>query len=243
MSDKGAAIITGGARGIGLAIAKELAKSYPVALWDVLDEVEESAAALTKEGFNAKGWKVDVTDFDAVQQAAKEVSGEFGSIEVLINNAGITRDNLFMRMKPADWELVLKINLTGAFNCCKAVTRPMQKARRGHIVNIASVVGVMGNAGQANYSASKAGMIGLTKSLAKELGGRNITVNAVAPGFIETEMTKKLDEATVKGWIEAIPLKRAGTPADVANVVNFLCSPAGGYLTGQVINICGGMVI
>ena len=243
MSDKGAAIITGGARGIGLAIAKELAKTYPIALWDVLDEVEETAATLTKEGFNAKGWKVDVTDFDAVQQAAKEVSGEFGDIEVLINNAGITRDNLFMRMKPADWELVLKINLTGAFNCCKAVTRPMQKARRGHIVNIASVVGVMGNAGQANYSASKAGMIGLTKSLAKELGGRSITVNAVAPGFIETEMTKKLDENVVKGWIEAIPLKRAGTPADVANVVNFLCSPAGGYLTGQVINICGGMVI
>jgi len=243
MSDKGAAIITGGARGIGLAIAKELAKSYPVALWDVLDEVEESAAALTKEGFKTKGWKVDVTDYDAVQQAAKEVAEEFGGIEVLINNAGITRDNLFMRMKPADWELVLKINLTGAFNCCKAVTRPMQKARRGHIVNIASVVGVMGNAGQANYSASKAGMIGLTKSLAKELGGRGITVNAVAPGFIETEMTHKLPEEVVKGWIEAIPLKRAGTPADVANVVNFLCSPAGGYLTGQVINICGGMVI
>ncbi len=240
----GAAVVTGGARGIGAAIARRLAvDGYPVALWDVnKDGLEEMVDELKSAGQRAVGRLVDVTDYEDVTNAAKEVAAEFGGIAALVNNAGITRDALFVRMKPVDWELVLKINLTGAFNCCRAVARMMMKARRGRIVNIASVVGLMGNASQANYAASKAGMLGLTKSLAKELGGRGVTVNAVAPGFIETEMTK-LPEEIVKGWLELIPLKRAGTPQDVAGVVRWLCSPEAAYITGQVVNIDGGMVM
>lgn len=240
----GAAVVTGGARGIGAAIARRLAADgYPVALWDVnKDGLDEMVDELKSAGQRAVGRLVDVTDYEDVTNAAKEVAAEFGGIAALVNNAGITRDALFVRMKPVDWELVLKINLTGAFNCCRAVARMMMKARRGRIVNIASVVGLMGNASQANYAASKAGMLGLTKSLAKELGGRGVTVNAVAPGFIETEMTK-LPEEIVKGWLELIPLKRAGTPQDVAGVVRWLCSPEAAYITGQVVNIDGGMVM
>lgn len=240
----GAAVVTGGARGIGAAIARRLAADgYPVALWDVnRDGLDEMVDELKSAGQLAVGRLVDVTDYEDVTNAAKEVAAEFGGIAALVNNAGITRDALFVRMKPVDWELVLKINLTGAFNCCRAVARMMMKARRGRIVNIASVVGLMGNASQANYAASKAGMLGLTKSLAKELGGRGVTVNAVAPGFIETEMTK-LPEEIVKGWLELIPLKRAGTPQDVAGVVRWLCSPEAAYITGQVVNIDGGMVM
>jgi 3-oxoacyl-[acyl-carrier protein] reductase len=240
----GAAVVTGGARGIGAAIARRLAADgYPVALWDVnRDGLDEMVDELKSAGQRAVGRLVDVTDYEDVTNAAKEVAAEFGGIAALVNNAGITRDALFVRMKPVDWELVLKINLTGAFNCCRAVARMMMKARRGRIVNIASVVGLMGNASQANYAASKAGMLGLTKSLAKELGGRGVTVNAVAPGFIETEMTK-LPEEIVKGWLELIPLKRAGTPQDVAGVVRWLCSPEAAYITGQVVNIDGGMVM
>jgi 3-oxoacyl-[acyl-carrier protein] reductase len=240
----GAAVVTGGARGIGAAIARCLAADgYPVALWDVnRDGLDEMVDELKSAGQLAVGRLVDVTDYEDVTNAAKEVAAEFGGIAALVNNAGITRDALFVRMKPVDWELVLKINLTGAFNCCRAVARMMMKARRGRIVNIASVVGLMGNASQANYAASKAGMLGLTKSLAKELGGRGVTVNAVAPGFIETEMTK-LPEEIVKGWLELIPLKRAGTPQDVAGVVRWLCSPEAAYITGQVVNIDGGMVM
>jgi 3-oxoacyl-[acyl-carrier protein] reductase len=238
-----AAVITGGARGIGEAITRELARRYPVAIWDIdLDGADKLAAELGEQGVQARAWKVDVADYDAVAAAVDEVVEHFGGLEVLVNNAGITRDALFIRMKPADWELVLKINLTGAFNCSKAAARPMMKLRRGHIVNIASVVGLMGNVSQANYAASKAGMIGLTKSLARELARRNITANAVAPGFIATAMTE-LPEEIVQGWIERIPLGRAGTPEDVARVVDWLCSPGSAYVTGQVINIDGGMVM
>jgi 3-oxoacyl-[acyl-carrier protein] reductase len=244
LNARGAAIVTGGARGIGAAIAKTLARDFPVAVWDLdAPGAETTAGEITVNGGKAKAWGVDVGDYDAVQAAAEEVTKTFGSVEVLVNNAGVTRDGLFMRMRPEDWDLVLKVNLTGAFNCCKAVTRPMQKARKGRIVNVTSVVGLTGNVGQANYAASKSGLLGLTKSLAKELGGRGVTVNAVAPGFIETEMTAGLPEEVKKAFLAAVPLGRAGTPEDVAGVIAFLCSPAADYITGQVINIDGGMVM
>jgi 3-oxoacyl-[acyl-carrier protein] reductase len=239
------AVVTGGARGIGKAICSRLAAGGArLAVVDVLQEVaEETAAEFRAAGVEARAYAVNVVDGEAVADMVKAVLADFGSIDILVNNAGITRDNLLIRMKEEEWDAVLAVNLKGVFNCTKAVARPMMKARSGRIVNIASVVGVMGNAGQANYSASKAGVIGLTKTSAKELASRNITVNAVAPGYIETDMTHKLSEEARSAFLTVIPLKRPGTAEDVANVVAFLGSDLAAYVTGQTVNIDGGMVM
>jgi 3-oxoacyl-[acyl-carrier protein] reductase len=193
-------------------------------------------------GIKSKGYKSNAADFNEAQKLVDDVMADFGNIDILINNAGITKDNLLMRMSEEDFDAVMNINLKSVFNMTKAVQKVMLKNRKGSIVNMSSVVGVKGNAGQANYAASKAGMIGFTKSIALELGSRNIRCNAIAPGFIETEMTAKLNEDVVKGWRESIPLKRGGTPEDVANVCVFLSSEMSAYVTGQVINVDGGML-
>ena len=200
-------------------------------------------AELTSKGGVAKGFKSNAADFEAAQKLVDDVINEFGQVDILVNNAGITKDNLLMRMNEEDWDAVINTNLKSAFNLTKAVIRPMLKARHGSIINMSSVVGVSGNAGQANYAASKAGMIGFTKSVAQELGSRNIRCNAIAPGFIETEMTAALDEAVVQGWRDGIPLKRGGSPIDVANTTLFLASDLSDYITGQTINVCGGMLM
>lgn len=246
MSDeKKIAMVTGSARGIGLAIAKKLAgNGCSIVISDILaDAAEDSASKLRSNGVDAVAVSGDVSNPDEVNNMFKQAVEKFGSIDILVNNAGLARDNFIMRMDEKDWDLVMNVNLKGAFFCTKAASRLMMKKRWGRIVNISSVVGVMGNIGQANYSASKAGLIGLTKSSAKELAGRNITVNAVAPGFIQTEMTKKLPEAAKKGFLSVIPLKRPGTPDDVAGVVSFLASDLAEYITGQVIHCDGGMVM
>lgn len=239
------AVITGGARGIGRAIAAELAAGgATLALVDVLlDVAETTAAEFRAQGIEAAAFAANVANADDVNRMCDEVIARFGKIDILVNNAGITRDNLIMRMKESDWDAVIAVNLKGTFNCLKAVTRPMMKAHFGRIVNIASVVGVMGNAGQANYSASKAGVIGLTKTAAKELASRNITVNAVAPGYIQTEMTEKVSEAAREAFLTNIPLGRGGLPEDVAKAVRFLCSEDAAYITGQVLHVDGGMVM
>lgn len=238
------AIVTGASRGIGKAIALQFAKhGANVAGTDL--KYDENAESLEKEitamGVKCKLYASDASNFEGCQTLADEIVKDFGSIDVLINNAGITKDNLLMRMTEGDWDAVININLKSAFNMTKAVQRTMLKQRKGSIVNMSSVVGVSGNAGQANYSASKAGMIGFTKSVAKELGSRNIRVNAIAPGFIITEMTGKLSEEVVKGWAEQIPLKRGGEPSEVADVALFLASDLSSYVSGQVINVCGAM--
>ncbi|RDD31603.1 3-oxoacyl-ACP reductase [Prosthecochloris sp. ZM] len=239
------AVITGAARGIGQAIAIDLAeKGADIVLCDLQEEwLEETAAAVAKTGKKVICKELDVTSHDAAQSVFQEIATESGSIDILINNAGITRDGLLMRMSEADWDSVLAVNLKGTFNCTKAVTRTMMKQRSGAIVNIASIIGLMGNAGQANYGASKAGVIAFTKSIAKELSSRNIRVNAVAPGFISSKMTDALSDDVRNAMLEAIPLKRFGEPKDVANVVTFLASDMAGYITGEVINISGGMVM
>lgn len=239
------AIITGASRGIGSGIAKVFAEQGANVAFTYSSSVE-SALALENElnvlGIKAKGYKSNAADFNEAQKLVDDVIAEFGTIDVLINNAGITKDNLLMRMSEEDFDKVIEINLKSVFNMTKAVQKIMLKNRKGSIVNMSSVVGVKGNAGQANYAASKAGMNGFTKSIALELGSRNIRCNAIAPGFIETEMTAKLNEDVVKGWREAIPLKRGGTPEDVANVCVFLASDMSAYVTGQVINVDGGML-
>jgi 3-oxoacyl-[acyl-carrier protein] reductase len=239
------AIITGASRGIGSGIAKVFAEQGANVAFTYSSSVE-SALALENElnslGIKAKGYKSNAADFNEAQKLVDDVIAEFGTIDVLINNAGITKDNLLMRMSEEDFDKVIEINLKSVFNMTKAVQKIMLKNRKGSIVNMSSVVGVKGNAGQANYAASKAGMNGFTKSIALELGSRNIRCNAIAPGFIETEMTAKLNEEVVKGWREAIPLKRGGTPEDVANVCVFLASDMSAYVTGQVINVDGGML-
>lgn len=239
------AIITGASRGIGSGIAKVFAEQGANVAFTYSSSVE-SALALENElnalGINAKGYKSNAADFNEAQKLVDDVIAEFGTIDVLINNAGITKDNLLMRMSEEDFDKVIEINLKSVFNMTKAVQKIMLKNRKGSIVNMSSVVGVKGNAGQANYAASKAGMNGFTKSIALELGSRNIRCNAIAPGFIETEMTAKLNEDVVKGWRDAIPLKRGGTPEDVANVCVFLASDMSAYVTGQVINVDGGML-
>ncbi len=239
------AIITGASRGIGKAIAETFIKEGATVAFTYLSSDEKAKALeneLTANGGTAKGFKSNAAEFDAAQQLADDVMEAFGQIDVLVNNAGITRDNLMMRMSEDQWDEVINTNLKSAFNLTKAVLRPMLKARKGSIINMSSVVGVSGNAGQANYAASKAGMIGFTKSIAQELGSRNIRCNAIAPGFIETEMTDALDEKVVQGWRDNIPMKRGGTPEDVANTTVFLASDMSGYVTGQTINVCGGML-
>ena len=238
-------IITGASRGIGKGIA-EIFASHGANIAFTYRSSDEKAKALENElsvnGCKAKGYKSDASDFDAAQQLSKDVMDDFGSIDVLVNNAGITKDGLLMRMSEEDFDSVMSINMKSVFNMTKAVLRPMLKARAGSIINMSSVVGVKGNAGQANYSASKAAINGFTKSTALELGSRNIRCNSIAPGFIETEMTEALGEETVKEWREQIPLKRGGTPEDIANTTLFLASDLSAYVTGQVINVCGGML-
>lgn len=244
-NDRRVALITGGARGIGYAIAEKLASDgHDIVISDILVEpAAEAAARLTGNGVKAIAVPGDVSKPGDVDSMFKTVVEQLGRIDVLVNNAGITRDNLLMRLDEKDWDLVMAVNLKGAFLCTRAASRIMMKARRGRIINISSVVGIMGNAGQANYSASKAGLIGLTKSSAKELAGRNITVNAVAPGYIETEMTERLPESAKQAFLTIIPLKRPGTPQNVAGAVSFLASDMAEYITGQVINCDGGMVM
>jgi len=239
------AIITGASRGIGKAIAQTFVEMGATVCFTYMSS-DEKAKALEKEltanGGTARGFKSDAGDFEAAQKLSEEVVKEFGSIDILVNNAGITRDNLLMRMSEEQWDEIMAVNLKSVFNLTKAVLRPMLKARKGSIINMSSVVGVKGNAGQANYAASKAGILGFTKSVALELGSRNIRCNAIAPGFIETEMTGALDEKTVQEWRDAIPLKRGGTPEDVANLCLFLASDMSAYITGQTINVDGGML-
>jgi len=234
------ALVTGGSRGIGLAIARQLAQSGAQVFIFArnLERAQEAAAQL---GDNVTACRVDVADAEQVNAAVKQILEQSGKIDFLVNNAGITRDSLLVRMNWADWDLVLRTNLGGAFNCIKAVTRQMSKQRAGRIINITSVIGVMGNIGQANYSAAKAGLIGLTKTVAKELASRNITVNAVAPGFIDTDMTTGLPDKVKDGILQQIPLTRFGQPEEVANAVSFLLSEAAGYITGQVIHVNGGL--
>jgi len=238
------AVITGASRGIGKAVAlKYASEGANVAFSDLkYDELaEELEKELLRFGVKAKGYASDAGSFESSENFLNEVVKDFGSVDILINNAGITRDNLLLRMSEQDWDLVLMVNLKSAFNLTKAVQRIFLKQRSGSIINMSSVVGVNGNAGQSNYSASKAGLIGFTKSVAQELGSRNIRCNAIAPGFIITEMTGQLPEDVRKGWEEKIPLRRGGTPEDVADVCVFLGSDLSAYVTGQVISVCGGM--
>ncbi len=237
-------LITGATRGIGKGIAEVFAKEGADVAFTYAGSVDKAQALEKELGATAKikSYQSDASDFDAAQQLVTQVIEDFGKVDILINNAGITRDNLMLRMSKDDWDTIIKVNLDSVFNLTKAVIKPMMKARSGSIINMTSVVGVKGNAGQANYAASKAGVIGFTKSIALELGSRNIRCNAVAPGFIETEMTGALDEKTVQGWREAIPLKRGGQPEDVANACLFLASDMAAYITGQVLNVDGGML-
>jgi len=239
------ALVTGGAQGIGQTIAEELAREGAhVVLADVNREgAEKTAESIRKNGGSASGVRLDVSNSEEVQSVFSSISKDYKPVDILVNNAGITRDGLMMRMKEEDWDQVLSINLKGCFLCSQQAVKQMMKQKRGSIVNIASIVGVMGNFGQANYSASKAGVIGLTKTTAREVASRGITVNAVAPGFIDTEMTRVLDESVKQKLIEQIPLARLGLPQDVARCVAFLVSDRASYITGQVINVNGGMLM
>lgn len=240
------AVVTGAGRGIGEAIAKRFAEEG--AKVAVVSRTEGNAAK-TAEAINAahagaaKAYAVDVADFQAVQELADTILRDFGKVDILVNNAGVTRDGLSMRMSSEDWDVVVDTNLKGAFNFIRAVQRPMAKQRSGRIINISSVSGLMGNAGQANYAASKAGLIGLTKTIARELAGRGVTVNAVAPGFIDTDMTKALPEGIINEVKNVIPLKRFGAPEDIAAAVAYLAGPEAGYVTGQTLVVDGGMVM
>jgi 3-oxoacyl-[acyl-carrier protein] reductase len=237
------ALVTGGSRGIGLAIAQELGRAgAKVAVVGRNGEAAESAAA-SLEGAGHKGLACDVSESTDVNRVVGEIEEDLGPIDILVNNAGITRDNIFIRMKEEEWDEVLAVNLKGAFNMTRALARGMMKRRSGVILNITSVVGIVGNAGQANYSASKAGLIGFTKSIAKELASRGIRCNAIAPGFIATDMTAELPEGAVEELHSRIPLGRFGDPEDVGGLVRFLAGPAARYITGQVVAVDGGMAI
>ena len=239
------AIVTGGARGIGREIALALAKSGAnIVIADLIsEEAQKTADEIKSLGSKAIALKTDVTSLKDVENMIQAANNEYKSVDILINNAGITRDALLMRMKSEDWDFVLKVNLTGAFNCLKSAAKFMVKQRKGKIVNISSIVGFTGNIGQANYSASKAGIMSLTKTAARELASRNITVNAVAPGFIDTEMTQNLNEKIKEKLKEQIPFGRLGMPEDIANCVKFLVSNEASYITGQVIHVNGGMLM
>ncbi len=243
--EKKTAIITGATRGIGRGIAIEFAKQGANVAFTFNSSVD-AANALEDElkafGVSAKGYQSNAADFDAAQTLAKDVLSEFGAIDILVNNAGITKDNLLMRISEDDFDKVIEVNLKSVFNLTKAVIRPMMKNRSGSIINMSSVVGLKGNAGQTNYAASKAGIVGFSKSVALELGSRNVRSNVIAPGFIETEMTDKLDEATVQSWRDGIPLKRGGKPQDIANACVFLASEMSSYITGQTLSVDGGML-
>ncbi len=244
LTDK-VAVVTGSARGLGQAIALRLAEAgADLALCDLeAGWVQETADKVRATGRRAECYAMNVADASSVTEAIAAMLKDFGRLDILVNNAGITKDGLLMRMSEADWDAVLDVNLKGAFLCTKSVMRTMMKQRAGVIVNVASVIGLMGNAGQANYAASKGGLISFTKTVAKELASRNVRCNAVAPGFIRTKMTDALDEETQNAMKNMIPLSRFGEPDDVANVVVFLASDASSYVTGQVISICGGMVM
>jgi len=239
------AIVTGAARGIGKAIAEGLAKAgLNVVISDIMyDEAVKVAESLKNHGVKSFAVKTDVSEINSVQELIKKTVEELGSVDFLINNAGITRDNLTIRMSEEQWDLVLDINLKGTFLCSQAAAKEMMKKRFGRIVNISSVSGILGTAGQANYASSKAGVIALTKSFARELGARNITTNAIAPGFIITEMTDQLSEEIKNAYLSQIPLKRGGTPEDITEAVKFLISPSASYITGTVINVSGGLLI
>jgi len=239
------ALVTGASRGIGRAIANELAREGAAVAFTYLSSVEQGnalEAELKALGVNAKGYRSDASKFDQAEQLVTDVLADFGKLDVLVNNAGITKDGLLMRMSEEQWDQVLEVNLKSVFNLTKAAIKPMMKAKAGSIINLSSVVGISGNAGQTNYSASKAGIIGFTKSVALELGSRNIRSNVIAPGFIETEMTAQLDEKVVAEWANAIPMKRGGKPEEVARVVTFLASDMSSYVSGQVLQVCGGML-
>ena len=239
------AIITGASRGIGRGVALVFAQygaNVAFTYSSSVDAANELEKELNSQGIKAKGFQSNAANFDESQQLAADVLDQFGSIDILINNAGITKDNLLMRMGEEDFDKVIEINLKSVFNMTKAVQKTMLKQRKGSIINMSSVVGVKGNAGQTNYAASKAGIIGFSKSVALELGSRNIRSNVIAPGFIETEMTAKLDEKKVAEWRSAIPLKRGGSPEDIANACVFLASDLSAYVTGQTLNVDGGML-
>jgi 3-oxoacyl-[acyl-carrier protein] reductase len=238
-------VITGGSRGIGRAVALKFAEDKAVIILVHYDPDEsassETLGLLAEKGVQAESHKIDVSSFVDVEEMFKDIITRFGKVDVLINNAGITKDTILMRMSEDDWDLVLSVNLKSVFNCTKAVIRSMVKQRGGRIVNVSSVAGQLGNAGQGNYAASKAGILGFTKTVAREVGVRGITVNAVSPGFIETEMTASLSDEVKETYLQQIPLGKAGRPEDVAEAVYWLCSDAAGYITGQTIHVNGGM--
>jgi 3-oxoacyl-[acyl-carrier protein] reductase len=240
------AIITGASRGIGKGIAEKFIAQGATVIFTYASSDEKARALeveLAAQGGVAKGYKSDAADFNAAAELIDMVTKDFGGVDILVNNAGITRDNLLMRMSEEHWDEIMRVNLKSVFNLTKAVIKPMLKAKKGSIINMSSVVGVKGNAGQANYAASKAGIIGFTKSVAAELGSRNIRCNSIAPGFIETEMTEVLNPDVVQQWRESIPLKRGGSTEDVANATLFLASDMSAYITGQTLHVCGGMLM